>query len=70
MEDTILEKVNKLTISNIIRYLIIFMVISVSFIVMISMVRGVYDLTGITMGLIFIFVLMFIKWLLGEMNIE
>lgn len=64
------ETKRKLTISNIMRYLIIFMVILVSLIVVVSMMRGVYDITGIIIGLTFIFVLMFLKWLLGEMNIE
>lgn len=60
----------KLTISNIMRYLIIFMVLFVSLLVVVSIMRGEYDLTGITVGLVFIFLLMVIKWSLGEMNIE
>ncbi len=66
MEDT----KRKLTISNIMRYLIIFMVIFVSLLVMVSIMRGEYDLTGIIVGLVFIFLLMIIKWSLEEMNIE
>lgn len=66
MEDT----KRKLTVSNIMRYLIIFMVLFVSLLVVVSMMRGVYDITGITVGLVFIFLLMIIKWSLEEMNIE
>jgi len=60
----------KLTINNIIRHLIIFMIIFLSLIVVVSIMRGVYDFTGITIGLIFIFLLIILKWLLGEMNID
>lgn len=64
------EPKRKLTISNIMRYLIIFMVLLVSFLVVTSMVRGIYDLTGLAIGISFIFLLIFIKWLLGEINID
>lgn len=64
------ETKRKLTISNIMRYLIIFMVIFVSLIVVVSIMRGEYDITGITVGLVFVFLLMIIKWSLEEMNIE
>lgn len=64
------ETKRKLTISNIMRYLIIFMVMFVSLLVVVSIMRGEYDITGITVGLVFVFILMIIKWLLGEMNIE
>lgn len=66
MEDT----KGKWTVSNIMRYLIIFMVLFVSLLVVVSMMRGVYDITGIIVGLVFIFLLMIIKWSLEEMNIE
>lgn len=65
MEDT-----KRKLIDDIMKYLIIFMVLFVSLLVVVSIMREVYDLTGITIGLVFIFVLMFLKWLLGEMNIE
>lgn len=64
------EAKRKLTVHNIMRYLIIFMVLFVSLLVVVSMMRGVYDLTGIIIGIAFIFLLMFLKWLLGEINID
>lgn len=64
------EAKRNLTVSNIMRYLIIFMVLFVSLLVVVSMMRGVYDLTGIIIGITFIFLLMFLKWLLGEINID
>lgn len=56
-------------IDSIIKYLIIFMILLVSFIVTASIIKKEFDLLGITVGITFIFILIFIKWVIKEIEI-
>lgn len=55
-------------IDTIIKYLIIFMILLVSFIVMYSMIKKEFDLLGIAVGITFIFILIFLKWVIKEIE--
>ena len=56
-------------IESIIKYLIIFMILLVSFILMYSIIKKEFDnLIGITVGIIFIFILIFLKWVIKEIE--
>lgn len=60
----------KIDINNILRYLIMFMIIFVSVIVVASILTREFDTTGIIAGIIFILFLMTLKWLIREIGIE
>ena len=60
----------KIDINNILRYLIMFMIIFVSVIVVASILTKEFDTTGIIAGIIFILFLMTLKWLIREIGIE
>lgn len=62
MEDT------KTLIDTIIKYLIIFMILLVSVIVTYSMIKKEFDLMSISVGIIFIFILIFLKWVIKEID--
>ena len=55
-------------VDSIIKYLIIFMILLVSFIVMYSMIKKEFDLMGIAVGITFIFILILLKWVLKEIE--
>lgn len=60
----------KLSIDNIIRYLIIFMTLFVSAIIVVSMLKKEFDAASIVIGMSFIFFLIFLKWIIKESGIE
>lgn len=64
------ETKQKFGIDKLIKYLTMFMIIFVSIIVVISIFRGIYDTTGIAVGISFIFFLIFLKWIIKESGIE
>lgn len=68
MEDKNSSK--KLTADNIIKFLIIFMILFVTYIIVASILRSDYDYNGMIVGTIFIFVLLLLKWLVKEVGIE
>lgn len=68
MEDKNSSK--KLTVDNIIKYLIVFMILFVTSIVVTSILKSDYDIYGMTTGTSFIFVLLILKWLVKEVGIE
>lgn len=56
-------------IDSIIRYLTIFMILLVSFVVMYSIIMKDFDyIISIVVGIIFIFILIFIKWVIKEIE--
>lgn len=64
------ETGKKLDADNIIKYLIIFMILFVTGIVIMSILKSEYDYTGMIVGIAFIFVLLLLKWLVKEVGIE
>lgn len=60
-------------IDSIIKYLIIFNILLVSFIVATfivatSIIKKEFDLLSITVGIVFIFMLIFLKWVIKEIE--
>lgn len=68
MEDKNSSK--KLTADNIIKCLIIFMILFVTYIMVMSILRRDYEFNDIFIGTSFIFVLLVLKWLVKEVGIE
>lgn len=61
---------SKLATSNIIKTLIVGMILFMSYITILSIITGRYDIIGMTVGTSFIFALIVLKWLLKESGIE
>lgn len=55
-------------IDSIIKYLIIFMILPLSFIVTVSIIKKESDPMSIMVGIVFIFILIFIKWVIKEIE--
>lgn len=64
------ESKSIVTIGNIIKYLTMFMILFVSIIVVISILTGKFDTVGISIGIGFIFFLIFLKWIIKESGID
>lgn len=69
MEKEEKEIKGNITTDNIIKYLIIFMLLLVSFKVVIAMIDGRVDGMSIIVGIGFIFFLIILKWAIKEMNL-
>lgn len=74
MEDEQIEKIkedikNALSaIDNMMKYLIIFMILLVSFKVVIAVINGKIDVMGIAIGIGFTLFLIALKWVIKEMG--
>lgn len=64
------ETNRKLTVDNIIKCLIVFMILFVSVVVVISMIKGEFDFVSISVGIGFILFLICLRWTIKEAGIE